>query len=138
QLSFVVNGDGQLTANYRKQFFDAFKFLTADGVSVIPSSVTLLGPRGQVSIPSSGRMWLDANSNYSLVGVIWSNITVGAAVNSYTTLFTKAPTTTYTILLTIYKDTFMVTDIFGLPFRGASVTITAANGSQISRLTDLK
>ncbi len=138
QLSFVVNGDGQLTANYRKQFYDAFKFLTGDGVSVIPSSVTLLGPRGQVSLPSSGRVWLDANSNYSLVGVIWSNITVGAAVQSYTTLFTKAPTTKYTIPLTIYRDTFKVTDIFGLPFRGASVTIIAANGSQISRLTDLK
>ncbi len=135
-LSFTVNGDGQLTANYRKQFLDVFKFLTADGVTVIPSSVTLLGPRGQFLLPSSGQVWLDANSNYTLIGVIWSNITVGAAVQSYTTLLTKAPTTTR-IPLTIYRDTIKVTDIFGLPFRAASVTVTAANGSQTSRLTDL-
>ena len=135
-LSFVVTGDGQLTANYRKQLFDTFEFESADGVSVIPSSVTLLGPSGPVSVPVRGRVWLDANSNYSLVGVIWSNITVGPAVQSYTTLVTKDLTTTYKIPLTIYRDTIKVTDIFGLPFRGASVTITGANGSQTSHLTD--
>ena len=138
QLSFVVTGDGQLTANYRKQLFDKFEFESADGVSVIPSSVTLLGPSGQISVPVTGRVWLDANSNYSLVGVIWSNITVGPAVQSYTTLVTKDLTTTYKIPLTIYRDTIKVTDIFGLPFRGASVTITGANGSQTSHLTDGK
>jgi hypothetical protein len=138
QLSFVATGDGQLTANYRKQLFDMFEFETADGVSVIPSSVTFLGPRGQVSVPSSGRVWLDANSNYSLVGAIWSNITVGPAVQAYTTLVTKDPPTTYRIPLTIYRDTIQVTDIFGLPFRGVSVTLTGANGSQTSQLTDGK
>jgi len=138
QLSFVVTGDGQLTANYRKQLFDKFEFESADGVSVIPSSVTLLGPSGQISVPVTGRVWLDANSNYSLVGVIWSNITVGPAVQSYTTLVTKDLTTTYKIPLTIYRETIKVTDIFGLPFRGASVTITGANGSQTSHLTDGK
>ena len=138
QLSFVVTGDGQLTANYRKQLFDTFEFESADGVRVIPSSVTLLGPSGQISVPAKGRVWLDANSNYSLVGVIWSNITVGPAVQSYTTLVTKDLTTTYTIPLTIYRDTIKVTDIFGLPFRGASVTITGANGSETSQLTDGK
>jgi len=138
QLSFVVTGDGQLTANYRKQLFDKFEFESADGVSVIPSSVTLLGPSGQISVPVTGRVWLDANSNYSLVGVIWSNITVGPAVQSYTTLVTKDLATTYAIPLTIYRDTIKVTDIFGLPFRGASVTITGANGSQTSHLTDGK
>ena len=136
KLSFVVTGDGQLTANYRKQLFDKFEFESADGVSVIPSSVTLLGPSGQISVPVTGRVWLDANSNYSLVGVIWSNITVGPAVQSYTTLVTKDLTTTYKIPLTIYRETIKVTDIFGLPFRGASVTITGANGSQTSHLTD--
>ncbi|TLX95303.1 MAG: hypothetical protein E6K96_07400 [Thaumarchaeota archaeon] len=120
ELSFVVNGDGQLTANYVKQ------------------RATLLGPRGQVSVPVSGQVWLDANSNYSLVGVTWSNITVGPAVQSYTTLVTKDSTTSYKIPLTIYRDTIKVTDIFGLPFRGASVTITGANGSETSRLTDSK
>ena len=137
-LTFTVTGDGQLTANYRKQLFDTFEFESADGVSVIPSSVTLLGPSGQVSVPVTGRVWLDANSNYSLVGVIWSNITVGPAVQSYTTLVTKDLTTTYKIPLTIYRETIKVTDIFGLPFRGASVTITGANGSQTSHLTDGK
>ena len=138
ELSFVVNGDGQLTANYVKQLFETFDFQSSDGVTVIPSSATLLGPRGQVSVPVSGQVWLDANSNYSLVGVIWSNITVGPAVQSYTTLFTKDSTTSYKIPLTIYRDTIKVTDIFGLPFRGASVTITGANGSETSRLTDSK
>ncbi|TLX98591.1 MAG: hypothetical protein E6K89_00925 [Thaumarchaeota archaeon] len=118
QLSFVVTGDGEITANYRKQLFDTFEFESADGVSVIPSSVTLLGPSGQVSVPVTGRVWLDANSNYSLVGVIWSNITVGPAVQSYTTLVTKDLTTTYKIPLTIYRETIKVTDIFGLsPYR---------------------
>ena len=138
QLSLIVNGDGQLTANYRKQLLDSFEFQTADGVPVLPSSVTLLGPRGQVSVPSNGHVWLDANSNYSLVGVTWSNIAVGPAVQSYTTLVTKDPSTTYRIPLTIYRDTIKVTDIFGLPFRGASVTVTGPNGSQTSRLTDSK
>jgi len=138
QLSFVVSGDGQLTANYRRQLFDKFEFQTADGVLVTPSSVTLLGPRGQVSVPSSGQVWLDANSNYSLVGVTWSGIAVGPAVQSYTTLVTKDLTTTYKIPLTIYRDTIKVTDIFGLPFRGASVTITGANGTETSQLTDSK
>ena len=138
QLSLTANSDGQLTANYRKQLFDSFEFQTADGVPVLPTSVTLLGPRGQVSVPSNGHVWLDANSNYSLVGVTWSNIVVGPAVQSYTTLVTKDPSTTYRIPLTIYRDTIKVTDIFGLPFRGASVTVTGANGSHTSQLTDNK
>ena len=37
---------------------------------------------------------------------------------------------------TLYQDTFKVIDLFGLPISGASVKVTAANGTQITKTTD--
>ena len=60
-----------------------------------------------------------------------------------TTRVTTTSTTTHTVTTgtpneaaTLYRDTFKAIDLFGLPIGGATVKVTAANGTQITKPTD--
>ena len=60
-----------------------------------------------------------------------------------TTSVTTTSTTTQTVTTgtpndaaTLYRDTFKAIDLFGLPIGGATVKVTAANGTQITKPTD--
>src|SRR5438094_120452 len=60
-----------------------------------------------------------------------------------TTSVTTTSTTTHTVTTgtpneaaTLYRDTFKAIDLFGLPIGGATVKVTAANGTQITKPTD--
>src|SRR5438034_1004332 len=63
--------------------------------------------------------------------------------SSTTTRVTTTSTTTHTVTTgtpneaaTLYRDTFKAIDLFGLPIGGATVKVTAANGTQITKPTD--
>ncbi len=136
QTSLVVNSDAQLAANYRTEFLETLKFITADGERVYPSSATLLGPSGKnISLAASDPIWMNSGAAYTLVGVVWSNVAVGPVGGTVSTIVPSSPAE-IVIPLAIYRGTIRVVDVFGLSFKGVSVTVTGANGSQVTRLTD--
>jgi len=60
--------------------------------------------------------------------------TTSATTISTTTQTVTTPTPTGTA--TLYPDIFKAVDLFGLPIGGATVKVTAANGTQITKPTD--
>ena len=135
QLAVVVSGDSQVTANYMTEYQATLGFTTAEGERVVPSSITLLGPSGESTIPAGDQAWLRARSTYTLLNVMWSNVSVGLINPGNNTLYLDGPAS-YVIPLMIYRDTFRAVDLFGLPLGGVTVNVTAANGGQITKLTD--
>jgi len=136
RLSLIVNTDAQLTANYRTEFLETLEFITSDGERVYPSSVTLLGPSGKnISLTGSDPIWMNSSATYSLLGAVWSNVAIGPLSGSVTTIVPSSPTE-IVVPLAIYRDTIRVVDVFGLPFKGVSVAVSGANGSEFTRLTD--
>src|SRR5437016_4241353 len=63
-----------------------------------------------------------------------SPTTTRATTTSTTTQTVTTPTPTGTA--TLYPDIFKAVDLFGLPIGGATVKVTAANGTQITKPTD--
>jgi len=63
-----------------------------------------------------------------------SPTTTRITATSTTTQAVPAPTPTGAA--TLYQDTFKAVDLFGLPISGATVKVTAANGTQITKPTD--
>src|SRR5439155_11732324 len=127
--------DFQVTANYMTEYQATLGFTTAEGERVVPSSITLLGPSGESTIPAGDQAWLRARSTYTLLNVMWSNVSVGLINPGNNTLYLDGPAS-YVIPLMIYRDTFRAVDLFGLPLGGVTVNVTAANGGQITKLTD--
>src|SRR5437870_4437358 len=63
-----------------------------------------------------------------------SPTTTSVTTTSTTTQTVTTPTPTGTA--TLYPDIFKAVDLFGLPIGGATVKVTAANGTQITKPTD--
>src|SRR2546425_284008 len=63
-----------------------------------------------------------------------SPTTTSVTTTSATTQTVTTPTPTGTA--TLYPDIFKAVDLFGLPIGGATVKVTAANGTQITKPTD--
>ena len=126
-LTITVGGDMNLLASYRSQYLVNITFADAEGRSVSPQSVSILGPAGAFSLTGSD-LWLYSGT-YLVTQAEWVGTNVGSNQQVPVT-FAVAGSGMIVVPLPIYDEVIHVTDIYGLPISGATVTMSVGNQIQ--------
>src|SRR2546426_1656282 len=117
---------------------------TLQGVTNLVFTEALLATSSSTSTTTTASRTSTTTSTRTATSTTSPRTTTASMTASPTsTSIATTSTTTQTVATpvqigtaTLYQDTFKVIDLFGLPISGASVKVTAANGTQITKTTD--
>jgi len=124
--TFTLQGDTNLV------FTEA---LLATSTSTSTSTTTTTSKTITTTTSSTGTLTSTTSpSTTTATSRTTSPTTTSVTTTSMTTQTVTTPTPTGTA--TLYPDIFKAVDLFGLPIGGATVKVTAANGTQITKPTD--
>ncbi len=132
-ISLTATQNMSLSAVYTERYLIQVEFTDASQGALVPSNVTLAGPTGVVSVPSSGRVWLQAGGDYSLIGADWRGTQL-ISQGPFAQINADSPGTVE-LALPVYDLAVNVQDIFGEPLQGAVVSTTLPDGTVMTRVT---
>lgn len=128
-----VNESGHLVAGYAKDYLVTLAFADASGAPLAPQSVTLKGPSGVQTLGDNLSAWLKGGSSYTVTSAFWMSWNVVIA-NQSTFVVDRPGARSFSA--DVYLQTVRVTDVWGLPLRGATVNVTTLNGIVMSTITN--
>lgn len=126
-LTIEVRADLSLLASYKNQYLTNIAFTDAEGRSVSPQDLTIRGSAEAFTLINSS-LWLFSGI-YQVTHAEWMGTNVASTQVAPVT-FTVASSKTITVPLPVYDETFVVTDVYGLPVSGVNVTVTVGNQIQ--------
>ena len=118
------------------QYQVAFQFLDGLGRSPVQPSVVQLRVGNSTVDVEGPSVWLENGTSFTVVNVTWEGASVGPEpAPSYQV---KAAPLNLTLDTEVYQASLKVVDLFGLPVSGAQVSMTLANGTTLTGVTNGK
>jgi len=118
------------------QYQVAFQFLDGLGTSPVQPSVVQLRVGNSTVDVEGPSFWLGNGTSFTVVNVTWEGANVGPEPPpSYQV---KAAPLNVTLDTKVYQASLKVVDLFGLPVSGAQVSMTLANGTTLTGVTNGK
>ena len=114
----------------------SFRFLDGLGASPVQPSMVQLRVGNSTDDVVGPSIWLENGTSFTVMNVTWEGASVGPEPPpSYQV---KAAPLNVTLHTEVYQASLKVVDLFGLPVSGAQVSMTLANGTTLTGVTDGK
>lgn len=130
-VSFTVTQDMNLQPHYREQYLVSLNFVDGNGKALVPTGVVMRESGETIEVGRNMSAWLCANTVYSFLNVGW----LGANVPYPSFHLEFGGPGLYTVPTYVFSDTLKVVDAYGLPLRGATVSLVVGNGTVLTRTT---
>jgi hypothetical protein len=134
-ISVIAKSNTQFSASYKLAYLVKMSFVDSQGRTLTPQAVILRASFGFVSVPNNQSAWLYAGKQYSVGNAVWMGLNV-APNSSLQSAFVVDRPKSVVVSLAVYDDVIRVSDLFGLPVKGAPVTLVTESGLYLQQATD--
>ncbi len=128
-----MNQHHSLAFNNVTQYLVTFSFTDNTGIQTITPSAVEIDVNGVgIQAVAGSKVWINGGGSFAITKLIWENVDVRPAIPQIYGVSSPTNVTTRTRVFELSLD---VTDPFGQPVSGASVSLLLANGTRIERNT---